>query len=220
MKEARIRRFLKTSVERQTVCFVVFVIFLLFYRIFKPNKIIGVDFYLLLFLCLIFYMVIFKYLHLIKNTFSLDSNERKTVVIGTIVCFFLSLIRIAIKGGSISPIFNISFEILFQTFVEELVFRVFLLGVLIEKIPLSHLKPLPFYFAENKKDRIKMVIFLIAISILFSAFHLDWITTDTKLLLKLSVDAFGYLALPFVLTNKKIYAPWLIHYVNNLYASG
>jgi hypothetical protein len=165
-------------------------------------------------------MAIFKYLHLIKNTFLLDSNERKTVVIGTIVWFFLFLIRCSIIGGNISLISNISFEILFQTLVEELVVRVFLLGILIEEINLSHLKSLPFYFVENKKDIIKMVLFLIAISILFSDFHLDWRTKDTKLLITRSVDAFFYLALPFIVTNKKIYAPWLIHYVNNIYTSG
>ena len=204
--------------NRKWVCFVVFVIFLPFYIIFKPNEIIGVDFFLLLLLCLIIYMAIFKCLYLIKNAFLLRGDERKAVVMGTIV--FLTVLPLCkvIKTGSFDPISNISIQILFNTFVEELVFRVFLLGILIEEISLSHKKPLPFYFAEDKRDIVKIFMMILLISFIFSNFHLDWVLLDPKLFLIRIVGGlvFGFL---FVLTNKKIYAPWLIHCVNNLYVS-
>ena len=208
--------------NQKLACFVGFVIFLPFYIIFKPNKIIGLDFFLLLLLCLIIYMAIFKYLYLIKNAFWLGCSERKTVVVGTI--FFLTVIPICnvIKTGSFVPISNISIQILFNTLVEELVFRVFLLGILIEEIPLSQIKikkRLSFYFAEDKRDIVKIVMMILAISIIFSDLHLDWVFLNSKLLLIRITGGlvFGFL---FVLTNKKIYAPWLIHCLNNLYVSG
>lgn len=206
--------------NQKWVCFVVFVIFLPFYIIFKPNEIIGVDFFLLLLLCLIIYMAIFKCLYLIKNAFLLGDDEKKTVIMGTVLFLTVFLISNAIKAENFALISNISIEILVRTLIEELVFRVFLLGILIEGIPFSHKKPLPFYFAEDKRDIIKIVMYMLAISIIFSDLHPDWVLLDPNLLFIRIFQGFFFFVLPFVLTNKKIYAPWLIHYVNNLYVSG
>lgn len=220
MKEARIRRFLKTRFERQTVCFSIFVIFLLFYnhfvRIYKPSEVV---FFLLLFFCLIIYLTIFKYLYLIKNAFLLGDGERKPVVIGTIFWIAIFLIIGAMRKGSFAPISNISIDILFNTLVEELVFRAFLLGMLIEEIPLSEVKP-SLYFTENEKGIVKMFCGIIIISILFSLLHADWWYHEhlTRLFTHF-LHSFIF-SVVFVFTNKKIYAPWLIHYVNNVFYLG
>lgn len=66
------------------------------------------------------------------------------------------------------------------------------------------------------------VIFLVAvvaISVLFSDLHLDWLNLKMKLFWR-SFNAVFFYSVPFVVTNKKIYAPWLIHYINNLYVYG
>jgi len=208
---------------KKGVCFVGFTIFTLLYIICKPNEIIEIDFNLMLFLCLIVYLTIFKYLYLIKNAFMLRRDERRTVVIGTLLWFTFFIVLIATKTGNFTPISNISsnisIEILFQTFVEELIFRVVLLGILIEGIPLSKIKPFPFYFTKHQKNMFIIIMATLATSILFSYLHSDWINLKINLFWR-SFQALFFYSIPFIVTNKKIYAPWLIHYINNLYVYG
>ncbi len=208
--------------QREFVRLVVLVAFILLCIVLRLNNVIGVDFHVLLLLCLIAYLAIFRSFYLIKNAFLVRSDERKTVAIVTVFWLFLIIIHIWREGGFAS-IFNFSTEILFSTLVEELVFRAVLLGMLIDGIPLQQIKQpkqLPVYFAEGKKDKIKVVASMLVASIIFSDLHLDWILLDPSRLLIRFVSGFVFFCLPFVLTNKKIYTPWLIHYINNVYAFG
>lgn len=193
-----------------------FIILLLIYVIFTPNKIIGVNFYLLLFLILIIYLTIFNRLYLIKNSFFIPKNERKPIIIGTIFFIIAISIGLYIKTGGFAPIIDISIYTLFQTFTEELIFRVFLLGVVIEKFHLVKFKDTSFYWTEGQRNGLALIGIMFLISILFADFHKDWLFLPVNLLNR-SIIGFIFTT-SFVLTNKKIYAPWIIHYINNMYA--
>lgn len=182
----------------------IFVAIFVIYVLASRNNITGINFQLILFSILIIYLAIIKRLGIIKDSFSMKSYERKPVIIGTILFIIISII-LSLRGENIALMF--SFETLFQTFTEELVFRVFLLGTLIKKIDLTKDKTLPLYFPEKNRGYLCVVL----ISAFFALSHMD------SSFLRHFIFSLLY-SLSFVLTNKKIYAPWLMHFINNLYA--
>jgi len=184
----------------------IFIVIFVIYVFISRNKIIGLDFQLILFSILIIFLVIIKRLGIIKDSFLVKSDEIKPVTIGTIF-FVIVAIILSLRDGNITLMF--SYETLFQTLTEELVFRVFLLGMFIKKINLIKDKTLPLYMPENNiKD---LFMWIVLISVFFAASHMDS-NFDRHFIFSLLYS------LSFVLTNKKIYAPWLMHYINNLYA--
>lgn len=193
-----------------------FIIFLLIYVIFRPSKTIGINFYLLLFLILIIYLAIFNRLYLIKNSFFVRKDERKPIIMGTIIFIIAVTVGSYIQTGSYAPITKISMYTLFQTLTEELIFRVYLLGAVIEKFYLAKFKDTLFYWTEGRRNGFALIGIMLLISILFAVFHLDWLFFTVNLLNR-SIVGFIFTA-AFVLTNKKIYAPWIIHYINNMFA--
>lgn len=200
----------------QNVLFL-FIILISICILFQPNRIIGVDFFQLLLIISIIYLVIFKRLYLIKNSFLLGNNKGK-IIVGSAFFIVPMLISFSIKTGGFEPITRISEDAvytLFQTFTEELVFRVAILGLAIEGFYLKQFKGTFFYWTDGKKNGVILFLIMLAISVLFSNLHKDWLITSNLLVLR-SLHGFIYTA-AFVLTNKKIYAPWILHYVNNMF---
>lgn len=186
----------------------IFIVIFLIYLFFSRNEIIGFDFQLILFFILILYLVIIRRLCIIKDSFLLKNYEIKPAIVVTIFFVAVFIIISLLKGGNIALLTIFSYETLFQTFTEELVFRVFLLGVFIKKIPLIKDKTLPIYIPEN--DTKNLCIWVVVVSVFFAILHMD-------------SNLFGHFirsllySSAFVLANKKIYAPWFMHYINNLY---
>jgi len=136
--------------------------------------------------------------------------------LGLIKLFYI-FSEILIKTGGFEPITRISGDAaytLFQTFTEELIFRVAILGLAIEGFYLKH--GTFFYWTDGKKNSVILFLIMLAISVLFSNLHTDWLIKSNLLVIR-SFNGFIFTA-AFVLTNKKIYAPWILHYVNNMYA--
>ena len=83
-----------------------------------------------------------------------------------------------------------------------------------------HLRPVyrndyfQYYWTEGKKNSTKLLAIMLLISILFSNLHVVWVY-DPQDLITRSVRGMVY-AFAFVLTNKKIYLPWILHYINNI----
>lgn len=120
-----------------------------------------------------------------------------------------------LKGG-INLFLTFHFDIFYQAFAEELEFRAFLLGLIVNRIPLRKHKRLPFYLPQSMKTLAHLIGITVLIGIIFSDLHLDWVTDPSKLVIR-TLQGFVY-GFAFLLTNKKIYAPGTIHYINNIYA--
>lgn len=203
-------------IKKFKIDWILFFILFMLYVIYTPNTIIGVDFQLLLFIFLIIYLKVFGRLYLINNSVLLQNDEKKNVIIGTLFFIAVIFISLSIKTGTFAPVFKISLYTLFQTLTEELVFRVFLLSVIIEDFRLTQFKKYPFYWTEGKKNSFVLLVFMLLISILFADVHRDWLTSNLNLVIR-SVQGLVF-PFAFVLTNKKVYAPWFIHYIINRYA--
>lgn len=188
---------------------ITFVIFLFLYILFTPGIAINVGFNISLLLILMVYLLIFNRFYILKNTFLLQRDES----ISTMILIVLSFILFVVAAENFPPEFSIL--ILFQTLNEELVFRAFLLGILIEGIPLSKKNGYPFYWTEDRQNMIHIVLYILLISVIFSNLHVDWLIHNQNLLWRIIIGFI--LASAFVVTNKKIYAPWIVHYIYNVY---
>ncbi len=213
---------LKHALKRTYFCWFFIIFYLIYiilvYGIFKFNKM-EIYFDILLILILIIYLFFVKRIDLLKNSFNRDDGKSQFIVTMIFIIILLPLTAIKVGGFiPVNPIFSL--DRLVQTLEEELVFRAFLLGVFIEQIPLLRFKSLfkinlPIYIPD-KEERWKNLIFsILLVSIIFSAYHLDWLVFKERLFFR-SVGGI-FFALAFVLTNKKIYSPVVIHYMFNTY---
>lgn len=190
----------------------IFVVFLFVYIIYSPERLNGIVFHMLLLLLLVVYLMAFKRFSIIKNALLLQRDEISSTV--WFVTLFLLLYIINVKSTAL--ITDISMDLLFQTLSEELVFRAFLVGILIEGIPLSKINTLPFFWADDRQNKIYIILYILLASVVFSNFHIDWLIENLNLIWRTIIGS--VFASAFVLTNKKIYAPWIVHYIYNTYA--
>ena len=83
-------------------------------------------------------------------------------------------------------------------------------------IQLVKYRLLPFYWTKNLGNVLLIVALTFVFGIIFSLSHTELLYDFSYFYRRLSL---GFaLGLVFVFTNRKIYASWILHYVNNTYA--
>ncbi len=187
----------------------------------KPKQISEVEFYSLLTIAIIVYTIIIKKFHLVLNSIITEKKEIKGVASASIFFISIYIFTSIFFKNEITPLLQIHPKVLFNAFSEEIIFRSFLLGfvlsyIILPGIDLERHRYVPVYCPTNKEAQKKSIITIIILGLLFSDLHLDWIFNPLKLLIR-TYSGFVY-GLTYFLTNRKIYAPTVIHYVNNVFA--
>jgi membrane protease YdiL (CAAX protease family) len=185
--------------------FIFWVIFLAVYAFFwfsfGSNKIADIYYYPLPLSVLVVYLTIFKMWHLIKNAFVLKADEKKTKTL-FIALFGIVFICAVFKIGLVFDIIISPKVGLIQSLSEEIIFRAFLLGLLLRYTPKLKIKSWHFYF-----------ISVMITSIIFSFLHIGDVSAKTLLGRSFFGAIYGF---SFVSTNRKIYVPWVLHWTSNI----
>lgn len=171
---------------------------------------IFISYYILHIVVIVGFLYSFRHLDIIINAFKLNKNEILRIFI--VIAFFFGLFMAYNKQINIQIFLN-SFTVLMLlvTFSEELFFRVFIISILLNNLPEIKLSLPKGYSKVNLKGYMQLVGSVIFSSLLFALWH------KTKFEFHFITGLFLY-GLSFIITNRKIYPSWLLHYYNNMLA--
>ena len=159
----------------------------------------------------------FKCLYIIENSliFSKKKQIRNWEIFFSLLLILSFIFIVVMYPNPIHILLNkYTIGQIFVTFSEELFFRVFILGVLLHNIRLYNIES-----TLNIKNVCIILISLAISSFLFSFWHIDFWHLE-------NFDFFNFIerfnkslifyGMPFIITNKKIWPGWLLHYINNM----
>lgn len=159
----------------------------------------------------------FKCLYIIKNSliFSKKKQIRNWEILFSSLLIFLFIFIVVMYPNPMHILLNkYTIGQICVTFSEELFFRVFILGVLLHNIRLYNIES-----TLNKKNICKILISLAISSFLFAFWHIDFWHLENFNFFNF-IERFNksliFYGMPFMVTNKKIWPGWLLHYINNM----
>jgi len=194
------------------------IIFVGFYIILRniimPN--INIEFYFPLILGIVIHLFVIRRLNLISDSLVPKVEELRNVVLSTVLIIVLFSSIFAIKYG-LKPFLIFNLNIVWVVFSEELIFRSYMLGLAFIGIHITFKDRFLIHLPDNNKELTTSILTIFVLGLLFSDLHVDWVGDPLRLLIRLH-SGFTY-GLAFLVTNKKIYAPCFLHYINNVCAS-
>ena len=159
----------------------------------------------------------FKCLDIIEKSliFSKKKEIRNWEMLFSSLLIFIFILLVVMYPNRIHILLNkYTIGQICVTFSEELFFRVFILGVLLYNIGLYNIES-----TLKIKNICKILISLAISSFLFAFWHIDFRHLE-------NFDFFNFIerfnkslifyGMPFIVTNKKIWPGWLLHYINNM----
>jgi len=151
----------------------------------------------------------FKCLDIIEKSliFSKKKEIRNWEMLFSSLLIFIFILLVVMYPNRIHILLNkYTIGQICVTFSEELFFRVFILGVLLYNIGLYNIES-----TLKIKNICKILISLAISSFLFAFWHIDFFNFIERF--NKSLIFYG---MPFIVTNKKIWPGWLLHYINNM----
>ncbi len=175
---------------------------------------IQVEFYLPLITIGLIHLYLIKKLNIVKNSIVPESGELKMVILSTVSLVVVWLVIMWAKHDFKFPNM-LDYNNIWIVFSEELVFRTYLVGLALSNVSFS--RNFLCYSLPSEDKALFTFFVILVIGVFFSNLHFDWTLNPAKLFIR-AYSGFVY-GISYVLTNRKIYAPMLFHYINNVYAT-